>query len=288
MQTELRFLNNYPAEKIHETILEAFSDYQLDMSYMTLERFVRRAKLGRVDFSCSVGAFSENKLVGFTSIGIDYYKGGYSAFDAGTGIIKEFRGMGIAGKMFDFAIPKLKEKGVQKFYLEVLQDNKPAIRAYEKTGFKIEREYFCYKTEIDKIKNTNIKIPDVKIKAIPQNEVKNFTHLFLQEISWESNLDAIEHASEDIINLAAFEEEKCVGIISFYPTLEWILVFGVEIEQREKGIDTLLFESMVEKVKGSVQLIKMGNLVPENPLNKFFFDKGFELYAKQYEMVCDL
>lgn len=288
MQLNYQFLDNTPASHIHQTMLEAFSDYQLDMSYMTLERFKRRAQLGRVDFSCSVGAFAGSKLIGFTNVGIDNYKGNLSAYDAGTGIIKEFRGQGVAGKMFDFIIPKLKQKGVEKFYLEVLQENKPAIRAYEKTGFKIDREYLCYKTEIEKLKKPNIKLPNIEIKAIAQHEVKNYGHLFQQENAWESNISAIEHATGDIINLGAFENSKCIGIISFYPTLEWIMVLGTGKGQQGKGVDSLLLNYLTEKIQGLVKLIKMGNLAPENPYNEFCLNKGFELYAKQFEMVCHI
>lgn len=54
-----------------------------------------------------------------------------------TGIIPTQRGKGIAKGMFEFALPGLKEQGVNKFLPEVLRPNEAAIKAYRKTGFQV-------------------------------------------------------------------------------------------------------------------------------------------------------
>jgi ribosomal protein S18 acetylase RimI-like enzyme len=46
--------------------------------------------------------------------------------------------------MFIFIKPRLKAIGIKNFYLEVLQENKSAIRAYKKTGFEIVRILDCF------------------------------------------------------------------------------------------------------------------------------------------------
>ena len=288
MEVNYQFLKADLIPVIHQTMLEAFSDYQLDMSYMTLERFEKRATIGRVDFSCSVGAFYHDKLVGFTNIGIGNYKGNLAAYDAGTGIIKAFRGQGIAGKMFDFAISRLQGKGVKKFYLEVLQENLPAIKAYKKTGFQVEREYYCYRAEIDQLRIHCPVLPDTEVRPLKLSEFKSFSNLVFQEVAWESNFLALERAPDEMIMLGAFQQGKCIGIISYFPVMEWIMVFGINEQNNNSGIAFLLIEALIKKIKGKVHWIKMGNLTPENPLNNIFQDLKFELYAKQFEMVCIL
>ncbi|MCK7537059.1 MAG: GNAT family N-acetyltransferase [Marinilabiliales bacterium] len=59
-----------------------------------------------------------------------------SAFDAGTGIIKEHRGKGLAGKMFEFAVPLLKDQCISKFWLEVLQVNEKQLKHMRKQDSK--------------------------------------------------------------------------------------------------------------------------------------------------------
>ena len=127
---EYSFLKETHISILHKTFLKAFADYQIDMSYMTEERMYYRAIKNGVDYECSVGTFSQGEIVGFTCIGIDDWQGKKSAFDAGTGIIPDFRGKGIAKGMFDYAIPKLRDQGVNSFVLEVLQQHQAAIRAY--------------------------------------------------------------------------------------------------------------------------------------------------------------
>ena len=48
---------------------------------------------------------------------------------------KDFRGRGIATRLFDALLKKLKEQGIAKVFLEVEHDNAPAIALYEKSGF---------------------------------------------------------------------------------------------------------------------------------------------------------
>ena len=59
---------------IHRTFLEAFSDYQVDMSYITEEVMFKRAVKNAAAFKSSVGVFDDDRMVGFTLIGIDNWQ----------------------------------------------------------------------------------------------------------------------------------------------------------------------------------------------------------------------
>ena len=48
---------------------------------------------------------------------------------------KDYRGRGIATRLFDALLKELKEQGIVKVFLEVEHDNAPAIALYEKSGF---------------------------------------------------------------------------------------------------------------------------------------------------------
>ena len=48
---------------------------------------------------------------------------------------KDYRGRGIATRLVDALLKKLKEQGIAKVFLEVEHDNAPAIAIYEKSGF---------------------------------------------------------------------------------------------------------------------------------------------------------
>lgn len=289
METGLRFLGDGLKQTVHQTMAKSFADYQIDMSYMTYERFVFRAKIGRVDFSRSVGAFSGGEMVGFTNIGTDLYKGSLSAYDAGTGIIPGFRGKGIAGRMFDFAIPKLKESGVNRFYLEVLRENEPAIKAYRKVGFEIEREYNCYMGELKNLCKNSVNLPGgLVIKPIKEEVVKNFGHFFDEPLSWENNFSAVGQTINELIILGAFLSGRCVGVVVYCPVLGWVNMLGVDPAFRNQGVASALMDSALTRVEPSTAIIKIPNIVDRNPLNEFLQKRGFYIYVKQFEMVCCL
>lgn len=60
---------------------------------------------------------------------------------------------------------QIKQNGVKKYYLEVLQENEKAIKIYTKKGFKIEREFSVLKAPnapninngFDKVKTVDLK-----------------------------------------------------------------------------------------------------------------------------------
>ena len=60
-------------------------------------------------------------------VALGKYCGVQAAYDAVTGIIKPYRGQGLAKEMFEYLLPNLKEKGVERFYLEVIQSNEAAV-----------------------------------------------------------------------------------------------------------------------------------------------------------------
>ena len=97
---------HYP--QIFNTFVEAFADYAVSMNYLTRESLLSRWVKNAVDFTASVGAFDGERLVGFTMIRIDDWMGGPAAFDAGTGIVKGYRGFGVAPEMFELAVEGLR------------------------------------------------------------------------------------------------------------------------------------------------------------------------------------
>ena len=71
----------------------------------------------------SFGAFNKDQLVGFTLNGIGDWNGKLTAYDTGTGIIKEFRKKGVATKLFNESLPTLRENNISQYLLEVIRTN---------------------------------------------------------------------------------------------------------------------------------------------------------------------
>jgi ribosomal protein S18 acetylase RimI-like enzyme len=230
MAWQCSFLSEGHFPLIARTFDEAFADYYLKSTRKAEQWLYNRAAKNAVEYDYSVGAFDGDRMVGLTLIGIDDWQGQLAAFDAGTGIIPDYRGMGLAREMFDFAVAKLRQRGVKKFLLEVLQVNEPAIKAYEKTGFRITREFDCLGLDHKVYKPSNSSKPPVEIRPFPQRQVTTFREHSDWQPSWENNFATIERIPDELVINGAYLDDKCVGLLAYYPLLNWIMSLVVKKE----------------------------------------------------------
>ncbi|MCV4872509.1 hypothetical protein OFB47_32435, partial [Escherichia coli] len=80
----------------------AFADYEVRIDKRQLQdMLVRRG----FEPALSYGAFEAGQIIAFTLNGIEEKDGTCTAYDTGTGTIKEFRGRGLAAKIFQYSIP---------------------------------------------------------------------------------------------------------------------------------------------------------------------------------------
>jgi len=289
MDTTLSFLTEEQFPAIYAAFMEAFSDYHIDTGYMTPEILYKRVRKNAVEWNLSVGVFAASKMVGFTLIGIDRHKGVMSAFDAGTGIIPEYRGKGLAKQMFDFALPRLRARGVEKFILEVLQVNQPAVKAYEKAGFRIKREFDCFELERKKLRaGGDVRIP-VDIKPAGRETLESFWGELDWEPSWENSFASIHRIQDEVTVLAAHFQTECIGILVYYPLFNWIMCLLVRRKYRRNGIAARLLSSFIRKLPRGSSPIRLINVDHgDEGMRAFLARTGFESFVNQYEMERSL
>ncbi|MBN1271340.1 MAG: GNAT family N-acetyltransferase [Candidatus Aminicenantes bacterium] len=285
MTVRFSFLEKRQFPLVHKTFLEAFSDYQVDMSYMTEEVMFKRAVKNAVAFESSVGVYDGDRMVGFTLIGIDNWKNFLSAFDIGTGIIKEYRGMGIARQMFDFSLSKLKKQAVEKFILEVIQTNEPAVKAYRNTGFNITREWDCYELDVKKANLQENADFSINIQLMGKDVLSLFQDFLDWEPSWENSFSAIMRIPDDVILCGALSEGECVGLLAYCPFLNWIMTLAVKKDFRRRGVASQLLTHLPKYLPPENTKMNLLNVDHSDSGMREFLDKnGFELCGRQYEM----
>ena len=291
MEHELKIttLDGVTNEEFHEAFIAAFADYQMDTSHVTVELLHHRFIKNAVDPSLSVGAFDNDRLVGFTAIGIDDFDSEKSAFDAATGIVKEYRGQGLAKAMFDFITPKLQENNVKKFYLEVLCENEPAIKAYKKVGFDITRRFNAYQIKPGEYKLPENDFEKLEIQAISKDQVLAFRDQADWLPSWENSFNGIERITNEMTLLGAFKDGKCVGELAYYPTMNWIMSLYVDKNQRGQAVASQLIERLVNDWPEGWKDIRLVNVEKNDDIfNQFLLNRGFTKLIEQYEMSFDL
>ena len=139
----IKTLDGIGFETIHNAFIKAFADYE-EPNQPTLRELKYKIERRGCNLALSFGAFDNDEPVGFTLNCIGEWNGQQTAYDTGTGIIKEFRKQGIAKRIFDESVPILKQNKVDQYLLEVIKTNTKAFDLYRKTGFEVVREFDYY------------------------------------------------------------------------------------------------------------------------------------------------
>jgi len=280
---EIKSLGNTSFDELFEADEQAFADYEVQLDKEELRNMLERRGF---DSGLSFAAFDNGRIVSFTCNGIGYFNGVPTAYDTGTGTIKEYRRKGLATQIFEYSIPYLKEEGIQQYLLEVLQHNTGAVSVYSKLGFEETNEFNYFKKEKEGIKN-DIKTTDIacEIKFIELDEFKEVIPDFWDFVpSWQNSFESIKRAQEDFIYLGVFSEGKLIGYGVFEPASGDVTQIAVDKQFRRKGIGSLLFRRMLESNEhGSVKIINTD--ISCNSIVGFLQSKNIEISGKQFEMI---
>jgi len=278
---EIKSLKNTDFETIFNAFNQAFSDYELQLNAGELKSMWKRRGFNP---DLSFAAFEGEKIVSFTLNGIGNFNGLKTAYDTGTGTLKEHRGKGLATKIFEYSIPYLKEENINHYLLEVLQHNTKAVSVYRNIGFEITREfnYFVWKNE--EINNEITKQTPCSIERISIEK-----HLYVSDFwdfypSWQNSFESIQRTSEDFISLGAFIDKKLVGYCVFEPNSGDITQIAVDKTFRRKGIASLfLYE--IGKLNKNAKTKLLNSDISCEPIVNFLKSKNIEITGKQFEMM---
>ena len=176
-------LANIELKEIVGCLLKSFEGYFVSMPSDILY-WQNRFKASRVDLALSFGVFENANLVGFILNGIDLDNNQKTAFNTGTGIIENYRGRQLVDRMYTYALPVLKENGICKCKLEVIDKNHRAIKVYERIGFAKARKVKCFNGELTPGPKTSVTLQEISLDAI--GSMAGGT-----EYSWENTTKAI-------------------------------------------------------------------------------------------------
>jgi ribosomal protein S18 acetylase RimI-like enzyme len=280
-----RSLSGESFPRLYQAFARAFSDYAVDVSYMSEEALYNRALKNGIDFECSVGAYDGDDLVGFTMVGLGDWKGGPSAFDIGTGVVREWRGRGLARGMLDYAIARVRKRGVRRFALEVLQENEAALKAYRRAGFRVVREFDCFDLELEGSEFPERDGRGFEIKRVGREILPDFAGSLDWEPSWENSFSSIGRIPDDLVMYAANVEGSHAGLLVYYPALQWILSVVVKRPQRRGGVATRLVEHLANEIRGRIPNVFLLNVdSSDQGMVQWLGRMGFRRYVRQFEM----
>jgi len=275
-----RYLNESDFAAAHSTFLEAFSDYFVPAK-ITEEQFNHHIALNSVELNRSVGAFNETKMVGFTLNGFGKWNGRPTIYDAGTGVIPDFRKRGIGKMIFEFMMPHFRDEGFEQILLEVITENKPAIGLYEKLGFQKTRRLLIVERQADSRAENRTPF---EIREITEPDWHLFETFADGQTSWQNSMTAMKKTPRKTV-FGAFFKDECIGYGIFFPKTGMITQIAVAPSHRGCGAASAILSEMQKRI-GKEKNLRAGNIDENITSAVVFFEKlGFIETLSQLEMI---
>jgi len=276
---EIHSLSEIPIAQIAEVFNKAFEGYFLPIQ-LTEQQMADKIKSENIKLELSVGATINDKLAGFILTGIDVDHHKTISYNAGTGVIPEFRGLQLTEKMYGYLLPLLQKKNIRKHQLEVITQNLKALTIYQKIGYQISKTVTCFKGKValpEKASSYEI----VGIDLPHDSLVSSFWN---HTPTYQNTLSSINRNKTLHATLGIFVNKHLIGYITYAKGTGRIKQFGVHPNYRNNGIGHLLFYAVQQANPDSdLVLINIGNT--DDITHSFLTKIGLAPIIEQFEMV---
>jgi ribosomal protein S18 acetylase RimI-like enzyme len=271
-------------DALFEAFNKAFWDYEIRINRDQLAVLLQRR--GFVP-GLSFAAFEGEEIVAFTFNGIGEYNGIRTAYDTGTGTVPEYRGKGLASRVFEHSIPFLKSNNIQHYLLEVIQHNDKAVSVYRKLGFEVTREFNYFTQKKDSIQNLVKPGTQHIIKPVTIKECEMAAHFCDFIPSWQNSFASISRMPQDFHAFGAFEGHQLIGYCIVEPHSGDIPQLAVDPAFRRQGVASSLFDEALRLIP--IEMIKVVNTETTcKAITSFLESRNIPIRGKQFEMVMEL
>ncbi len=273
-----RLLNNADFSSLYECFLEAFSDYQVDMQ-ISEQGFAQRLARDGVKLDLSVGAFDDDRMIGFYINAPGDWQGKQTVYDEGTGVIPHYRKRGVAQDAFAFMVSKLKERAVSQYLLEVLTSNERAVALYLKLGFVEVRRFAVFRSQ--QALAPLEELTGVEIRRLEEPDWKLFQSFWDGYPSWQNSIAAADRIPNDRTIMGAYVDGTCVGYGVVFKPVANLMQLAVAPAYRRKGIGSRILRALSDP-----ETLKVNNIDEELKGTLAFFEaNGFKMVLEQFEMT---
>lgn len=279
---EIKTLKGIEITDILQAFNSSFTNYFIPLQF-TEEQLLFRLDKYNVDLDLSIGVFRDDELLAFILSGVDNsFDGKKAIYNAATGVIPSERSKGLTQKMYDFITPILKAQNFEYSILEVISENKAALRSYGNSGFKEVRELLCYYgNPIVSAKNL-----EIEIKEMEKNDWGLMQSFWDINPSWQNSPNSINRMQQNVISLGAFLENKLLGYLIFHPENNRLPQIAVSKDFRNKGIATSLIHEIIKNHGPDLSVINVDK--NGESINEFLVKIGLKNDIQQIEMKLDL
>jgi ribosomal protein S18 acetylase RimI-like enzyme len=281
------FLNEQAIPDLYDSFMEAFSDYFVPLQ-LSREQFDIKLKREGVELTFCAGAYHSGSLVGFILTGLGEWMGKPTAYNAGTGVMPEHRGHRLTQQLYEFMMPKFRASGIEQCLLEVIQENKPALRTYKNVGFRTTRSLDCFRARKQDLIFHEDAPEDITIREAHKPDwlvYKNFCDVIP---AWQNTFQAFKRYPEKKMLLEAWDDQhQLVGYVAFIPQTGSVAQLAVQPGRRNHGVATALLKEVVRQTE-SAALMLVNIDATSQVMLEYLKRRNFTRILGQYEMILPL
>lgn len=257
---------------------ESFKKYYLPQQ-LTKEQFADKLYAEAIDLKLSFGAFDNNSLVAFILNGIDTLNNKTLAYNAGTGVLPEYRGRRLSFSLYEYCLSCLKNSGIEKCVLEVIDRNFVAIKTYERNGFTSTRKLISYIGIAECDKTSTI---DIKANIQPDWDIVD--EMCEWERSWQYNNNTLKRSWDNYSMITAFSGDGAEAFCIANLKNGRVGNFG----SKNKNTKYLapLFAYLGQNTKSPLTIINVDEMAVTS--NSFITSIGLEVFYAACTMEKDL
>jgi len=272
---EITNLQSISLSSLTSAFNRGFYDYAIKFQFSD-EDFQKKIISENIIREYSVGAFENGELIAFILHGLEDIDGQKRVFNAGTGVVPEYRGKRIVEQLYNYILPVLKNKGYRQHQLEVLDGNDKAEKIYAKVGFLRSRHVISFSGIVALYNTADIEIKEVR--SLDWDLVKTFCNV---EPTWQNSFSAVHRMIDDYIIIEAYYKSEVAGFAIYDTVTGRLRQFGVKKECRGKGIGKSLF-AYVSNKSGQVSFTNY-DMTDQNSI-AFFTSLGLKSGNELIEM----
>jgi len=257
----------------------AFEGYFLPIR-LSEQQMADKIKSENIRLDYSVGVTIDDRLAGFILTGIDKDHQQTISYNAGTGVIPEFRGLKLTEKMYDYLLPILKKQNIRKHQLEVITENTKALKIYQHIGYQITKTVSSFKGKII-APSKELTYEFVKLDLTEDRLVQSFWNHFP---TYQNTLSSINRNKELHEILGIYANKQLIAYIIYTKGTLRIKQFGVHPNYRNNGIGHQLFYE-VQKTNPDTDLVLINIGNTDDITHSFLKKIGMDIIIEQFEMV---
>ena len=202
-------------------------------------------------------------------------RGKLTAFNTGTGVIEAYRGRKLVDQIYEKAFPIMRQRGIEKCMLEVIEENHRAIRVYERIGFTKNRFLRCFKGAVEVLTLNDFEIEERDISEMIPTIQKYDEHY-----SWDYVLAAILQGKNEFKSfMASYDEGNEMG----YFVMNKTSLFQIE------AFDSSDLNKLITASASMLSPLKINN-VDGNRIEviEALSQAGLQNHVNQFEMTITL